>query len=63
MSISCKNELCLYQKAGACRLSRTGLDSSGFCDQCVLVSFPPAWLDTYKQNQLNHLESMEKGEP
>lgn len=63
MPILCENELCLYQKAGACHLSRTGLDSSGFCDQCVLVSFPLAWPDRYKQHQLNHLESMEKGEP
>ncbi len=48
--MTCQNETCLYQQNASCLLSSVSIDSSGQCEQCMIVAIPAPLLARLKQS-------------
>lgn len=53
--VKCELDYCIYNEACSCLLDKIEINSSGYCEECILVSFPIEKLTEYKVKQLQEI--------
>jgi len=54
--MNCANDYCLYNKDYKCTLDEINIDSTGRCDDCIIVRIDEKILADEKKRQLNDIE-------
>ena len=55
--MNCGNDYCIYNRSYECILDEINIDSTGRCDDCIIVRFDEKILAEEKRKQLIHLET------
>ena len=54
--MKCEFEYCIYNRDFSCIVDETGINSSGMCDACIIVSLEGEFLEKEKERQMSELE-------
>jgi len=54
--LNCANDYCLYNKGYECTLDEVNIDSTGHCDECILVNIDKDVLEAMKERQHSKLK-------
>lgn len=54
--IKCENRYCVYYKSRKCILSKININTTGLCDECILVHLSEKELDKKRREVLKKLK-------
>jgi len=57
--MNCANDYCIYNKDYQCSLNEINIDSTGRCDDCIMVKFDEEVVRAQKEAQLAQIEERE----
>ncbi|MBQ8338217.1 MAG: hypothetical protein IJY33_03650 [Oscillospiraceae bacterium] len=58
--MNCGNNFCIYEEDGVCCLDQIGIDSLGFCDQCINISINDEMLSALKGKARDRIMKIEE---